>query len=81
MLGGLLTPCKINILRNDTDSLVFEWFVRSTDHMRSDQSNGKEALHLLRKEIGWDGLEWIHQAHDRDKRRAHENTVMNLSLP
>jgi hypothetical protein len=47
---------------------------------RSDQSNEEEALHLRRKEIGWDGLEWIHEAQDRDKRRVHENTVTNLGL-
>jgi len=49
--------------------------------MRSDQGDGKEALLLRRKEMGWDGLEWIHQAQDRDNRRARENMVLNLGLP
>jgi hypothetical protein len=31
----------------------------------------------LRK-IGWDGMNWIDLAPDRDQRRALVNTVMNL---
>ena len=30
------------------------------------------------KEIGSEGVDWIHQAQDRDKCRAVVNTVMNL---
>jgi hypothetical protein len=33
------------------------------------------------KEIGWDGMEWIDVAHDRDQWRALVNTVMNLRVP
>jgi hypothetical protein len=33
------------------------------------------------REIGWDGVDWIHVAQDRDKWRAHVNTVMNLRVP
>jgi hypothetical protein len=32
-------------------------------------------------EIGWGDMEWIDQAEDRDQRRAHVNTVMNLLVP
>jgi hypothetical protein len=32
-------------------------------------------------EIGWDGMDWIDLAHDRDRWRAHENVVMNLQVP
>jgi hypothetical protein len=31
-------------------------------------------------EIGWDGLDWIALAQDRDQRRALVNTVMNLRV-
>jgi hypothetical protein len=31
--------------------------------------------------IGWDGMDWIHLAHDRDQWRALVNTVMNLRVP
>jgi hypothetical protein len=33
------------------------------------------------REIGWDGMDSIELAHDRDKWRALVNTVMNLWVP
>jgi hypothetical protein len=33
------------------------------------------------REIGWDGVDWIHLALDRDQWRALLNTVMNLRVP
>jgi hypothetical protein len=32
------------------------------------------------REIGWDGMDWIELAQDRDKWRALVNTVMNLRV-
>jgi hypothetical protein len=32
-------------------------------------------------EIGWGGVDWIGLAQDRDKRRAHVNSVFNLQVP
>jgi hypothetical protein len=32
------------------------------------------------REIGWDGVNWIDPAQDRDKWRALVNTVMNLRV-
>jgi hypothetical protein len=32
-------------------------------------------------EIGWDGVDWIELAQDRDQWRALVNTVMNLLVP
>jgi hypothetical protein len=32
-------------------------------------------------EIGWDGMDWIDLAEDRDQWRALGNTVMNLRVP
>jgi hypothetical protein len=32
-------------------------------------------------EVGWGGVEWIHLAQDRDRRRAAVNTVMKLRVP
>jgi hypothetical protein len=34
----------------------------------------------LRK-IGWDGVDWMDMAQDRDKWRALVNTVLNLRVP
>jgi hypothetical protein len=33
------------------------------------------------REIGWDGMDWISLAEDRDQWRALVNTVMNLQVP
>jgi hypothetical protein len=33
------------------------------------------------REIGWDDMNWIDLAHDRDQWRALVNTVMNLRVP
>jgi hypothetical protein len=33
------------------------------------------------REIGWDGLDWIELAQDRDLWRALVNMVMNLQVP
>jgi hypothetical protein len=30
------------------------------------------------REIGWEGMDWIHMTEDRDQWRALVNTVMNL---
>jgi hypothetical protein len=32
------------------------------------------------REIGWDGMNWIELAQDRDQWRALVNTVMNLRV-
>jgi hypothetical protein len=32
-------------------------------------------------EIGWDGVDWIDLAQDRDQWRTLANTVMNLRVP
>jgi hypothetical protein len=33
------------------------------------------------REIGWDGMDWIDLAEDRDQWRAVVNAVMNLQVP
>jgi hypothetical protein len=33
------------------------------------------------REIGWDGMDWIDLAQDRDQWRALVNTVINLQVP
>jgi hypothetical protein len=32
------------------------------------------------REIGWDGMDWIELAHDRDQWKTVVNTVMNLRV-
>jgi hypothetical protein len=33
------------------------------------------------REIGWDGVDWINVAQNRDQWRALVSTVMNLQVP
>jgi hypothetical protein len=33
------------------------------------------------REVGWEGVDWIHLAQDRYQWRAVVNTVMNLWFP
>jgi hypothetical protein len=33
------------------------------------------------RDIGWDGMDWIDLAQDRDQWRVLVNTVMNLRVP
>jgi hypothetical protein len=33
------------------------------------------------REIGWDGMNWMDMAQDRDRWMALVNTVMNLGVP
>jgi hypothetical protein len=33
------------------------------------------------QEVGWEGMEWIDMAQDRDRWRALVNAVMNLQVP
>jgi hypothetical protein len=36
---------------------------------------------IVLRQIGWDSLDWIELAQDRDQWRALVNTVMNLRVP
>jgi hypothetical protein len=36
---------------------------------------------MLLKETGWEGVDWMHLAQDRDQWRTLMNTVINLRVP
>jgi hypothetical protein len=38
-------------------------------------------IEIVLREIGWDGMDWIDLAQDRDRWKAPVNTVMNLRIP
>jgi hypothetical protein len=40
-----------------------------------------DKIKIYFNEIGWDGMDWIDLAQDRDQWRALVNTVMNLRVP
>jgi hypothetical protein len=41
----------------------------------------KENFSMYPREIGWEDVDWIHLAQDRDKWLALVNTIMNLRVP
>jgi hypothetical protein len=43
--------------------------------------DGKIIFRVDLKEIGWEGVNWIHLAQDRDQWWAILNMVMNLQVP
>jgi hypothetical protein len=40
-----------------------------------------DSIKIDLREIGWDDMDWIDLAQDRDQWRALVNTVMNLRVP
>jgi hypothetical protein len=40
-----------------------------------------ENIKIYLREIGWDGMDWINQAQDKNQWRALVNTVMNFRVP
>jgi hypothetical protein len=36
---------------------------------------------MVLREVGWEGVDWIHLTQDRDHWRAVVNTVTKLSVP
>jgi hypothetical protein len=50
------------------------------DHREDQDVGGRWVVNIKinLREIGWDGVDWIDMAQDRDKWRALVNTVLNL---
>jgi hypothetical protein len=73
--------CSTN---GEEDECIYRIFVGNPE--------GKRPLGKLRRrwvdnikmdlrEIGWDGMDWVDLAQDRDKWRILVNTVMNIRVP
>jgi hypothetical protein len=45
------------------------------------QNGSMNDIKMDLREIGWDGVDWIDLAQDRDQWRSLVNTVMNLRVP
>jgi hypothetical protein len=41
----------------------------------------EDNIRMYRREVGWDGVEWIHLAQDKNQWRTLVNTVKNLRVP
>jgi hypothetical protein len=47
----------------------------------SSRSTREDNIKKDLKEIGWEGVDWIHLAHDRDNWRDVDCRVMTLAIP
>jgi hypothetical protein len=54
--------------------------LKKRDHFEDLGINGKIIFLDLRK-IGWEGVNWMHLAQERDQWQALMNMVMNLWVP
>jgi hypothetical protein len=45
------------------------------------RSRWKNNIRTDLREIGWEGVDWIHLAQDKEQWQAFVNTVMNLRVP
>jgi hypothetical protein len=41
----------------------------------------KDNIRMKLREIGWEGVDWIHLAQNKDQWRPLVNTVLNLRVP
>jgi hypothetical protein len=49
--------------------------------LRSPRRRREDNIKMDVNEIGWEVVNWIHVAQDRDRWRAFVNTVMSLRIP
>jgi hypothetical protein len=62
---------------------TYRMLVRKPEGKRSlgrPRRRRKDKSKMGLKEKGWDGVDWIHMAQDRDQWRALVNTVLNLRV-
>jgi hypothetical protein len=54
---------------------------KERDHLGRPRRRWVDNIKMDLTEIGWDGMDWIYLAQDKDQWRALVNTVMNIRVP
>jgi hypothetical protein len=72
-----------NVVRVEEMMSIRFWseILKRIDQLRRPGHKWQDNIVLDLLEIGWDSVDWIHLARDRDQWRAVVNTVMNLRVP
>jgi len=62
---------------------AYKWSQNLTgrNHPKRPGRRYENNIGMARRDTGWEGVDWIHLAQDKDQRRATLNTVMNLRVP
>jgi hypothetical protein len=55
--------------------------LKGRDHLKDLGVNGEKNIKIDIREIGWEGMDWIHMVQDRDHRLALVNTLIKLWTP
>jgi hypothetical protein len=69
---------RMGYVRNSYKILVRK---REGTRPRRGHKRGWEDIKMDIREVGFEGMDWINLAQDRDRCRAVVNTVMNLRVP
>jgi hypothetical protein len=73
----LFLPVRLQFT-NHNPSAILHYIVTCTGRPRR---MCVDNIKMYLREIGWDDIDWIDLAQDRDQWRALVNTVMNLRVP
>jgi hypothetical protein len=72
------TESFLRSCRSFSYSIFFQHFMEPKDSLG--RRRWVDSIKMDLREIGWDGMDWIDLAQDRDQWRALVNTVMNLRV-
>jgi hypothetical protein len=71
---------KVTVMRS-----VYKMFIGKSGGVRPPGRRSRtwtiDNVRMNLREIGWEGVDWINVARDRDQWRAVVNTVMNFRVP
>jgi hypothetical protein len=74
----------IRVIKSRRMRNVYKTLVRNPELIRSlgrSRRKWEDNIRTDLREVGWEGVDWIHMAQDRDQWWAVVNSTMNLRVP